>query len=177
MVDDEKDCRYALADALSSKGFRPEIAVNGREALDVLARQPSTYGLVYSDMRMPEIGGVELVKNLAGLDPTIVTVLLAGQADSKSTVEAMRAGAFDFLSKPFTMSELEISLARATERRRMLLNSETEKKILAARHKDEMHKMFVSSVRAHARSIEAKDAYTEHRPHSCGTQCKLRNVI
>ena len=76
-------------------------------------------------MRMPELGGVELVKNLAGLDPTIVTVLLAGQADSKSTVEAMRAGAFDFLSKPFTMSELEISLARATERRRMLLNSET----------------------------------------------------
>jgi DNA-binding NtrC family response regulator len=51
VVDDEKDCRYALADALSAKGFSPEIAVNGREALDVLARQPSTYGLVYSDMR------------------------------------------------------------------------------------------------------------------------------
>jgi HD-GYP domain-containing protein (c-di-GMP phosphodiesterase class II) len=123
---------------------------------------------------MPEIGGLELVKNLAGLDPTIVTVLLTGQADSQSTVAAMRAGAFDFLSKPFTMSELEISLARATERRRMLLNheqdraclqhlletSETEKRVLVARHEDEMQKMFVSSIRAHARSIEAKDAYT-----------------
>jgi response regulator RpfG family c-di-GMP phosphodiesterase len=174
VVDDEKDCRYALADALSSKGFRPEIAENGRQALDVLERQPSTYGLVYSDMRMPELGGLELAQNLTGLDPTIVTVLLSGQADSGSTVAAMRAGAFDFLSKPFTMSELEISLARATERRRMLLNheqdraclrhqlerSEAEKRILVARHEDEMQKMFVSSIRAHARSIEAKDAYT-----------------
>src|SRR5581483_5243983 len=82
--------------------------------------------------------------------------------------------AFDFLSKPFTMSELEISLARATERRRMLLRheqdqtqlrrlletSENEKKTLISRHEEEMQKMFVSSIRAHARSIEAKDSYT-----------------
>src|SRR5579883_1720359 len=173
VVDDEKDCRYALADALTAKGFNTEIVENGRAALDVLGRQPSAYGLVYSDMRMPEVGGIELVQNLAGLDPTIVTVLLTGEADSRTTVAAMRAGAFDFLSKPFTMSELEISLARATERRRMLLRheedrahlrslletSEAEKKVLVARHEHEMQKMFVSSIRAHARSIEAKDSY------------------
>ena len=174
VVDDEKDCRYALADALAAKGFRPEIAENGREALDVLESQPSTYGMIYSDMRMPELSGIELIENVAGLDPTIVTVLLTGQADSRSAVAAMRAGAFDFLTKPLTMGELEISLARATERRRMLLRheqdqaqlrsllntSEAEKKLLVARHADELQKMFVSSIRAHARSIEAKDSYT-----------------
>lgn len=174
VVDDEKDCGYALADALTAKGFRPEVAESGQQALDVLESQRSTYGLVYSDMRMPGLSGIELVQNVAGLDPTIVSVLLTGHADPKSAVAAMRAGAFDFLYKPFTMSELEISLARATERRRLLLQheqdraqlrslldtSEAEKKLLVARHADELQSMFVSSIRAHARSIEAKDSYT-----------------
>jgi putative two-component system response regulator len=174
VVDDEKDCLYALADALAAKGFHAETAENGRAALDVIQRQPSAYSLVYSDMRMPEVDGIELVENLAALDPTIVTVLLTGHADSKSAVAAMRAGAFDFLSKPFTLSELEISLARAIERRRILVQheedrtrlhtlldmSEKEKRELVLRHEDEMQKLFVSSVRAHARSIEAKDPYT-----------------
>jgi response regulator RpfG family c-di-GMP phosphodiesterase len=174
VVDDEKDCLYALAEALAAKGFHADTAANGRAALDVIQRQPSVYSLVYSDMRMPEVDGIELVENLAALDPTIVTVLLTGHADSKSAVAAMRAGAFDFLSKPFTLSELEISLARAIERRRILVQheedrtrlhtllemSENEKRELVVQHEDEMQKLFVSSVRAHARSIEAKDPYT-----------------
>jgi putative two-component system response regulator len=174
VVDDEKDCLHALVDALAAKGFRPDTAENGRAALDAIQRQPSAYGLVYSDMKMPELDGIELIRNLASIDPTIVTVLLTGHADSRSAVAAMRAGAFDFLTKPFTLSELEISLARATERRRMLVEheedrvrlhtllemSEKEKRDLLVRHEDEMQKLFVSSVRAHARSIEAKDPYT-----------------
>ena len=174
VVDDEKDCLYALAEALAAKGFHADTAENGRAALDVIQRQPSVYSLVYSDMRMPEIDGIELVANLSAVDPTIVTVLLTGHADPKSAVAAMRAGAFDFLSKPFTLSELEISLARAIERRRILVQheedrsrlhtllemSEKEKRELVVQHEDEMQKLFVSSVRAHARSIEAKDPYT-----------------
>jgi len=167
VVDDEKDCRYALADALASRGFDPEIADNGRTALSRVALDPAAYSLVYSDIRMPGVGGIELAEHLSGIDSTIVTVLLTGEADSKNAVAAMRAGAFDFLSKPFTLNELEMSLARATERRKILLTHERERahlqQLLAtsnARHEEEMKKMFVSSVRAHARTIEAKDAYT-----------------
>jgi putative two-component system response regulator len=167
VVDDEKECRYALADALVSKGFEPDLAENGHAALNRIERDPGAFGLVYSDMRMPELGGLELVENLAGLNPTIVTVLLTGHADSKSTVDAMRAGAFDFLSKPFTISELEASLSRAAIQRKKLVAHEEEREQLRrrlenseARHEEEMRKMFVSSVRAHARSIEAKDKYT-----------------
>ena len=174
VVDDEKDCRFALADAIASKGLDPETAENGQAALRQVQRDPSAYSLVYSDLRMPEVGGLELIQRLSGLNPTIVPILLTGCGDSTSAVAAMRAGAFDFLTKPFTLGELEMSLARALERRRMLLQheqdrlhlqhlldeSETEKKVLLAQHEEEMRKIFVSSVRAHARSIEAKDAYT-----------------
>jgi putative two-component system response regulator len=174
VVDDEKECRYALADAIASKGLEPDVAENGRVALKQIQDDPSAYGLVYTDLQMPEIGGLELVERLSGVDRTIVPILLTGYADSTNAVAAMRVGAFDFLSKPFTLGELEMSLARAMERRKMLLQheqdrthleyllkkSEAEKKRLILHHQEEMTKMFVSSVRAHARSIEAKDAYT-----------------
>ena len=174
VVDDDKDCRYALADALASKGFVPDVAENGRIALKQIQHDPSAYGLVYTDMQMPEIGGLELVQRLSGLDRTIVPVLLTGFADSTNAVAALRAGAFDFLGKPFTLSELEMSLARAMERRKTLLQheqdrlrlehllkqSEAERKHMVLHHEEEITKMLVSSVRAHARSIEAKDAYT-----------------
>lgn len=150
VVDDEKECRHALADALASKGFEPDTAENGRAALKQLEKDPSAYGLVYTDLRMPELGGIELVEQVTGMDPTIVSVLLTGHVSPSNPVAALRAGAYDFLSKPYTTSELEMSLKRATQRRSMLVNW----------HEVEMRKVFVSSIRAHARSIEAKDAYT-----------------
>jgi response regulator RpfG family c-di-GMP phosphodiesterase len=121
VVDDERDCRHALADAIAAKGFEPETAEDGRAALKRIQKDPSAYGLVYTDLCMPEVGGLELVAQLAGLDPTIVAVLLTGVTGPASAVAALRAGAYDFLAKPYTTSELEISLARATERRKMLL--------------------------------------------------------
>ncbi len=174
VVDDEGDYRHALADAVRSKGMEAEVAENGQAALKHIERDPSLYGLVYTDLRMPEIGGLELVQRLSRIDPTIVSVLLTGSADSAAPVAALRAGAFDFLSKPFTIAELETSLERATERRRILRNheqerahleqllekSEAEKQHMLLHHEEEIRKILVSSVRAHAKSIEAKDAYT-----------------
>src|SRR5438132_14392551 len=88
VVDDEKDCRYALADALASRGFEPETAEDGRAALNRIESAPTAYGLVYSDMRMPDVGGLELIGRLSNLDRSIVTVLLTGQSDSNTTVAA-----------------------------------------------------------------------------------------
>ena len=174
VVDDDKDCRYTLAEAIASKGLVPETAGNGQTALKQIQQDPSLYSVVYSDIRMPELGGLELIQRVSGLNPTIVPVLLTACGDLSSAVAAMRAGAFDFLTKPFTFGEIEMSLARAMERRRMLLEHEQdrlclqhllkereeEKGLILVQHEEEMRKMFVSSVRAHARSIEAKDAYT-----------------
>ncbi len=174
VVDDEKDCRFALADALAAKGFDPDTAENGRTALKRLESQPSTYGLIYTDIQMPEVGGLQLVESVAAMDPTIVSVLLTGDVNTATTLAALRAGAYDFLGKPYTSAELEISLARATERRKLLLKNEEyrvrleqllserdkEMRWAALHHQEEMRNMYISSVQAHARSIEAKDVYT-----------------
>ena len=124
VVDDERECRHALADAIAAKGFEPETAEDGSAALKRIQKDPTGYGLVYTDLCMPQVGGLELVSQLAGLDPTIVAVLLTGHTSPASAVDALRAGAYDFLTKPFTSTELEMSLTRATERRKMLLKHE-----------------------------------------------------
>jgi len=160
VVDDDRDCRRALADAFEAKGFPSDMAENGLSALRTLQRDPAAFGFVYADIRMPEVGGLDLVKHIAKLDPTIVSVLLTGDPSPACTVAALRAGAYDFISKPYTLAELETSLARAAERRRLLVQNEEYRKRLEDRHQEEMRKMFVSSIQAHARSIEAKDAYT-----------------
>ena len=174
VVDDERECRHALADVVRSKGMEAEVAENGEAALKHIQQDPSLYGLVYTDLQMPEIGGLELVQRLSAIDPTIVSVLLTGFASPAASVAALRAGAFDFLHKPFTLAELETSLERATERRRilrqheqerthleqLLQKSEADRQEMLLHHEGEMRKILVSSVRAHAKSLEAKDAYT-----------------
>ena len=114
VVDDEKDCRYALADALAAKGFEPDTAENGRTALDRLEKQPSAYSLIYTDIQMPEVGGLQLIQKVAAIDPTIVSVLLTGYANPSNAVAALRAGAYDFLAKPYTSAELEIRDRKST---------------------------------------------------------------
>src|SRR2546422_1148048 len=127
VVDDERDSRYALADALSSKGFDPDTAEDGSAALERVERDPSLYGLVFSDIQMPKLDGLALVERLAVVNPTIVTVVTTTGTDLDNAVAAMRAGAFDFLHKPFTVTELDISLMRAMERRRILVAHEQDR--------------------------------------------------
>ena len=123
IVDDDADSRGFLTEILEARGFATEAAGDAAGALAKLERAES-YDLVVSDIRMPGMDGLELVRRVVELDPTIVTVLLTGFTTESQILAAMRAGAFDFLSKPYTLSELDSVLRRAFERRRILLDDQ-----------------------------------------------------
>src|ERR1051326_8139928 len=88
VVDDDKDCRYTLAEAIASKGLVPETAGNGQTALKQIQQDPSLYSVVYSDIRMPELGGLELIQRVSGLNPTIVPVLLTRSEEHTSELQS-----------------------------------------------------------------------------------------
>ncbi|AZD31414.1 sigma-54-dependent transcriptional regulator [Pseudomonas chlororaphis] len=121
LVDDEASIRTAVEQWLSLSGF--EVQLFSR-AEDCLARLPRDFpGVILSDVRMPGISGLELLKQVQQRDPDLPVILLTGHGDVPMAVEAMRDGAYDFLEKPFSPDTLLSSLRRALDKRSLVLEN------------------------------------------------------
>ncbi|HEK1691733.1 TPA: sigma-54-dependent Fis family transcriptional regulator [Pseudomonas putida] len=121
VVDDEASIRSAVEQWLNLSGFNVQLFAR---AEDCLARLPRHFpGVVISDVRMPGMGGLQLLERLQADDPDLPVILLTGHGDVPMAVEAMRNGAYDFLEKPFTPQHLLGSLRRALEKRQLVLEN------------------------------------------------------
>ncbi len=113
LVDDEASSRYALSRALSKDGYRFLEAGNGREALESL--QKDDVDVMLLDIAMPEMDGIATLKALAKLDTRPPTVMLTAHGSEKVAVEAMKAGAHDYLTKPYEIDELRVVVRKAVD--------------------------------------------------------------
>jgi DNA-binding NtrC family response regulator len=111
VVEDDPEMRRALVEALERAGHSVHSASDGLAALHRLAAEP--YALVVSDLRMPEMNGLELLRRARELHPEIPVVLITAFGRVDEAVQAMKAGAFDFLQKPFRAEALEEVVQRA----------------------------------------------------------------
>ncbi|WP_191485290.1 sigma-54-dependent transcriptional regulator [Pseudomonas sp. FEN] len=121
VVDDEASIRTAVEQWLSLSGFQVRVFSRAEECLAQLPRDFP--GVILSDVRMPGMGGLELLARLREHDSDLPVILLTGHGDVPMAVEAMRDGAYDFLEKPFSPQTLLASLARALEKRRLVLEN------------------------------------------------------
>jgi DNA-binding NtrC family response regulator len=117
VVDDEANARTALADLLRDEGYRAETAADGFKALGKL--EETAPDLVLTDLKMPGMGGLELLEKVRALDEDAVVVVMTAFGAVDSAVEAMKKGAADYLTKPLNMTELLLVLERELERRRL----------------------------------------------------------
>jgi len=122
IVDDEQVICRSCEKVFRRAGHSTAIATSGREALRVL--DSDTFDAVFTDLKMMDMGGLEVLQAVREKYPTTVVVVITGYATIASAVETMRSGAFDFLPKPFTAGELLAVLNRALERRKLLRISE-----------------------------------------------------
>src|SRR5215469_1478792 len=114
IVEDELNERRGLADVLSAWGYETECAENGEEALNKLASfEPS---IAISDLRMPRMTGIELLKRLREESPGTAVMILTGQATIEEAVEATKLGAFNFIEKPIDPKKLQVELRNCLER-------------------------------------------------------------
>lgn len=121
VVDDEASIRTAVEQWLSLSGFSVQLFARAEECL---AQLPAHFpGVIISDVRMPGMGGLQLLERLHAQDPDLPVILLTGHGDVPMAVEAMRNGAYDFLEKPFTPQHLLGSLRRALEKRQLVLEN------------------------------------------------------
>ncbi len=119
IVDDEAKLRTLIAMALEAEGWETLEAGSGEEALHVLEK--NSFDVLITDIRMPGISGLELLKKAKGLSPSLEFLVMTAYADAATGVEAMRSGALEYLIKPFEMDELTLLVKTAIERRKLKL--------------------------------------------------------
>lgn len=117
VVDDEPFIRDILADFLGMEGYQVQTAENGVRALDALER--SRFDLVISDLKMPQMGGIELLQQLAHKHPDTLTVIMTGFGTVETAIDAMKRGAYDYILKPFKVEEIVHIVRRGLEKRRL----------------------------------------------------------
>ncbi len=121
VVDDEEPLRRLLKKELARKGFHVEAAADGSAALEIL--KESTFDVLLLDIMMPGIDGISLMKKLQTDPAAPAIIVLTGRATVETAVEAMKHGAYDYLTKPYKLDELTIIINRAYEYGRLSIKS------------------------------------------------------
>jgi DNA-binding response OmpR family regulator len=123
VVDDETAIRYSVSKTLQRVGYQVQEAASGEDALDLMKR--STFDVVLTDIRMPGLDGVELVRRIKDIDADTIVVLMTAYPSLGTAVEALRLGAHDYLIKPSSSQDIRQCVARGVERARNLKRRRT----------------------------------------------------
>ena len=162
VVDDDAPVRSAIARVTQLLGLAPLEAADGAAALRILADEGEV-PLVISDVNMPGVSGMELLEEITRRYPDTAVLMLSGVSDVKTAVACLDKGALDYIAKPALLEEVRARVAKALEKRDLLLqrrfyqrNLELRVRVQANRIKE----LFLQGVQTLAQALEAKDAYT-----------------
>ena len=114
VVDDDKLILRFLEEFLTQKGFEPTLATDGKEAESIFSSEE--FDVVLSDVMMPDIDGIELLRRIKEKDPEVPVILITAFGEVETAVEAMKKGAYDYITKPFNYDSLLLALKRAAEK-------------------------------------------------------------
>lgn len=135
-VDDEEVILRSFCVALTHKGFITSSAISGEAAVKML--QKNSYDVVITDLRMPGIDGIQVLKEARILYPQIIVIVLTGYGDMESAIDSLRLGADDYLHKPCDVAELLCRLERC------LIQKEVELKLLVEKQKNDHYEMITT---------------------------------
>lgn len=130
VVDDEQSLREVLSIMLKRSGYAVTIAADGEEAIEHLNKE--IFDLVITDLRMPKVDGMEVLKAVKSASPETVVLVITAFATADSAVEAMKQGAYDYLTKPFQVDEVQLIIRNALEKRRLTTENMLLKREMAS---------------------------------------------
>ncbi|MBI4202603.1 MAG: response regulator [Chloroflexi bacterium] len=121
VTDDDQSVRQMLQEVLRQAGHSVTAAANGERGLELLAQQ--RFAVLLLDIMMPGISGIEVLGKVTSAYPETAVLMLTGVVDTKTAVEAMKLGAYDYITKPFDVEEILTKLGKALERRQLELHA------------------------------------------------------
>jgi response regulator RpfG family c-di-GMP phosphodiesterase len=165
IVDDEPRLRQVLMRLMSRDGFACVDAPDGAAAIAQMEREPVS--LVLSDLRMPGMDGLELLRNVRERWPDTAVVMITAVADVEVAVSCLSLGAVDYLTKPFHLEEVRARVRQALDKRRLVIENRAYQRGLEERVTEQsqrLERLFLASMQSLADALEVKDPYT--RGHS-----------
>src|SRR5262250_3775859 len=117
IVDDEKSMRDLLSITLEKEGYDVETAAGGELAIEMLHRE--MVDAVITDLRMPKVDGLQVLRAAKESSPDIAVIVITAVGSTETAVEAMKLGAYDYITKPFKLDEINLIIRRALERKRL----------------------------------------------------------
>lgn len=128
VVDDEESIREFLEIMLKKEGFEITLAEDGAMAKDVLAKK--TFDMIISDLQMPNMNGIELLKHVKETSPDTVFMMITAFGTTETAVEAMKMGAYDYITKPFKIDEVRLNINNALRSKNLEVENRSLKKEL-----------------------------------------------
>ncbi len=117
VVDDEQHVQEVLKDFLQNIGYDVTLADDGDEALTKF--EPDQFDIIISDLLMPKIDGLELLKKIKQIDKNVVFLMVTGYPSIETAVDAIKKGAYDYITKPFNMEDVRFKIEKAFEKKQM----------------------------------------------------------
>src|SRR5580765_6127571 len=173
IVDDDRQVRDVLHQIFLGAGYKCLLANDGQEGVEVFrsaireARSP----LTVTDLKMPVMGGIDLLQQVRQADPDAAVIVLTGAADVKTAISSLKLGAYDFIMKPVNVDELLIAADRALERRQLLLEHRHYQELLERRVEEatrglaqlnrELQDAYRTTLEALGSALDTRDVGTE----------------
>ena len=164
-VDDEEAIRIVLKRMLESEGYPCDTAGNAGEAIGKLAERP--YAVVLTDIMMPGMSGMEFLELIRKRDDEVAVIMLTALNDIDLSIRAMKAGAYDYITKPFRLNDVLVSIEKALQKRALILENRDYQQNLERKVREQTLQLqgsLVSTMESLARILEVRDPET--REHS-----------
>lgn len=126
IIDDEEGIRNVLADLFGEMGWLVSESEDGKNGLE--AALSDDFELIILDLSLPRLDGLAVLRKLRESKPDIPVVMITGYATMKSAIEALKLGAFDYITKPFDLNEVQIIAQHAVERQRLIYENQVPQK-------------------------------------------------
>ncbi|HSF17724.1 MAG TPA: sigma-54 dependent transcriptional regulator [Vicinamibacteria bacterium] len=133
VVDDEDVMREILGSLLTHEGYRVKLASTGEEGLSIANREPIDLAIV--DVMLPDRSGIEVLDELKKADPELVVVMITAYASVETAIEAMKRGAFDYVTKPFKNEEVRVVVSKGVRQRRLVDENRSLRQALSDRQR------------------------------------------
>ena len=156
VIDDERSIRNTLKEILEYENYKVDTVESGKQALELIDK--NDFDLVFCDIKMPEMDGIEVLKEIEKLKPEIPVIMISGHGNIETAVESIKFGAYDFIQKPLDLNRILVTIKNATDKTALVAETKVLKKKVSKKYEMIGESEQISKVKEMIEKVAPTDA-------------------